>query len=119
MKSDLLKYPILYAKGLRENYLGWSKYFLAMIEAIIHGLLVFIVAYIYFDFAISEQGYTNDMRSDGNLCYASVIIAVTLKILFDSNTINILVVLGSFLSILAYFLYVYGMSLFIELDIYD
>ena len=104
---------------MKYYYLSWSKYFLSMGEAVGHGFLIFIVAYIYFDNVFSESGKTNDMRSDGNLCYASVIIAVTLKILFDSNTINILVVLGSLLSITAYFLFVYLMGLFIELDIYD
>ena len=84
-----------------------------------HGFKIFVVAYIYFDYALSDNGRNNDIRSDGNLCYACVIIAVTFKILFDSNTINALVVLGSLLSITAYFVFVYVMGLFVELDIFD
>ena len=118
-KADFLKYPRLYSKGMRENYLSWNKYFKAMAEAVLHGMVVFAVAYGYFDYATAEKGYTSDMRSDGNLCYASVIIAVTLKILLDSSSINILVVLAALLSIGAYFLFVYLMGLFVWLDIYD
>ena len=92
---------------------------MAMGEATLHGLLIYVVAYIYFDYVLADNGLNNDMRSDGNLCYSSVIIAVTFKILFDSNTINILVALGSLLSIISYFLFVYVMGLFLELDIFD
>ena len=118
-KSELLDRPRLYIRGMRQNYLSWGKYFLAIGEAVIHGFKIFVVAYIYFDYALSDNGRNNDMRSDGNLCYACVIIAVTFKILFDSNTINALVVLGSLLSIAAYFVFVYVMGLFVELDIFD
>lgn len=118
LKTDLINSPKLYAKGLKENYLSWGKYFSGMGEAVLHGMVVYMIASIYFDNAISEQGYTNDLRSEGNLCYASVILAVTLKILFDSNTINVLVILGALLSFLTYFLFVYVMGLFIALDIY-
>lgn len=118
-KSDLLRYPQLYLRGITDNVLSWSKYLNAIFEAMLHGLLVFAIAYVYFESALGDNGMTNDMRSDGNLCYASVIIAVTFKILFDSNTINVLVVLSSLLSVSAYFLFVYLMGLFPELDIYD
>ena len=118
-KSELLKRPKLYSKGMRENGLSWSKYFYALLEAVLHGALIFFIAYIYFDGALSDHGKTNDMRSDGNLCYASVVFAVTLKILFDSNTINALVVMFSMLSVGAYFFFVGIMGLFVKLDIYD
>ena len=118
-KSELVRRPRLYLKGMKTSVLSWSKYFLSIAEAMMHGFLVFVVAYIYFDYVIADNGLNNDMRSDGNLCYGSVVIAVTLKILFDSNSINALVVLGSMLSIGAYFLFVYVMGLFLELDIYD
>jgi len=52
------------------------------------------------------------MRSEGNLVYASVVIAVTFKILFDSHNLNILVFFFAIMSICLYFLCVYGMSQF-------
>ena len=52
------------------------------------------------------------MRTDGTLIYASVVIAVTFKIYFDSNIIHILVVLSAGLSICSYFLFVFVMSKF-------
>ena len=118
-KEELMNRPSLYSKGLRKNVLSWGKYFYAMIEAIIHGFLVFGLAYYVFDDSFGQGGETNDMRNDGNLCYASVVIAVTKKILYDSSNINMLVLFGAKASILAYFFFVYVMGLFPELPIYN
>lgn len=85
----------------------------------IHGFLIFVVAYGFFDSSLGYDGVTSDIRMDGNMCYVAVVLVATFKILFDSNSINILVFLGSFLSIGAYFLFVYVMGLFSELDIFD
>ena len=52
------------------------------------------------------------MRTDGNIIYASVVITVTFKILFDSYVINILVVFCAAMSILAYFAFVFVLSTF-------
>ena len=59
------------------------------------------------------------MRSDGNICYAAVVMAVTFKILFDSNSINALVLLAAKVSTWAYFLFVFVMGQFVHLDIFN
>ena len=118
-KTEFLERPRLYRKGLKEYFLTWKRYFWSTLEAVIHGLLVFVVAYVVFDASLAKDGLTNDLRNDGNLCYASVVIVVTAKILFDSNTINILVVMAAVGSITAYFFFVYSMGLIVEFEIYD
>ena len=118
-KADLLKTPALYRSGMKENQVTWSKYFVSFFESMVHGFFIFVVAYGFFDNSIGWDGVTPDIRMDGNMCYVSVVLVATFKILFDSNSINILVFLGSFLSIGAYFLFVYVMGLFSELDIFD
>ena len=85
----------------------------------VHGFFIFVVAYGFFDHALGWDGVTSDIRMDGNMTYVAVVLVANFKILFDSNSFNILVFLGSFLSILAYFLFVYVMGSFSELDIFD
>lgn len=118
-KSELLAKPRLYRKGLQENLLTWGRYFWAMFEATIHGLLIFLIAFVAFDKSIANDGAVNDLRNDGNLCYICVVIAVTFKILFDSSVINVLVLMASAGSVGAYFFFVYTMGLIVELDIYN
>ena len=52
-KKDLIARPQLYAKGLKENYLDWSKYFWALFEAILHGFVIFVTGFMYFDSALT------------------------------------------------------------------
>ena len=118
-REELVARPTLYSKGLKDNFLSWEKYFGSCLEGILHGLLIFMVAYCSFDASLSRDGMNNDLRSDGNLCYISVILAVTMRIMFDTNNVTSLVFMASFASIMAYFLFVYCMGLIPELDIYD
>ena len=99
--------------------LTWGRYFQSALEAVIHGALIFIVAYVVFDRSIAKDGATNDLRNDGNLCYVCVVIAVTFKLLFDSSNINVFVLMASITSIALYFLFVYSMGLIKELEIFD
>ena len=113
--------PEHYSRGFKENYLSWTKYFSVVVEAVVHGTVVFFLTFVYFEMATSEHGQTNSMRSDGSLCYVSVVLAVTFKIIFDSHNFNILVFLAASLSILSYFAVIYTItyskSSFPELDI--
>jgi len=104
---------------LRDNLLTWARYFWAVFESVVHGTIVYMVAYVAFDHSIAKDGLMNDLRNDGNLCYVSVVIAVTLKILFDSSNINVIVLMGSAGSVATYFFFVYSMGLIKELEIYD
>ena len=104
---------------MKENFLTWGRYFYAAFEAIVHGSAVFFVAFVTFDESIGQDGATNDLRNDGNLCYVCVVIAVTFKILFDSSNINALVLMASIGSIASYFLFVYSMGLIKEIEIFD
>jgi len=45
LKQDLLSKPRFYSDSLKQNFLTWSKYFWAILEAIVHGFLVFELAY--------------------------------------------------------------------------
>ena len=120
-KKELLERPGHYSRGFKENHLSWTKYFSVVIEAVVHGTVVFFLTFVYFEMATSEHGQTNSMRSDGSLCYVSVVLAVTFKIIFDSHNLNILVFLAASLSILSYFAVIYTItytkSSFPELDI--
>ena len=117
-KTELLENPRLYRKGLQENYLSWSKYFGMFTESIAHGFVIFVLAYYLFDMALAASGHTSDIRSDGNMCYMAVVFAVTLKLLMDSYSINVFVVIGVILSVGSYFGIVAIMSLFPQLDIF-
>ena len=118
-KQVFLEYPQLYAKGLRDNLLCWSKYFNICLESMLHGLFVFVIGFLYFDGALGVNGETSDMRTDGNLIYAACVILVTIKIIIDSHTINILVIAFDVLSMAAYYGFVWLMSRFQSLDIFD
>ena len=117
-KRELVAKPKMYAEGLRENFLTWSKYFWALFEAIIHGFIIFVIGFMYFDQAVTQEGMTSDVRTDGNLIYASVVIAVTFRLLFDSYIINFLVLFSATMSICAYFVFVFVLSEFPQLDIF-
>jgi len=119
LKKEFLDKPELYRKGLKENFLSWSSYFSVASESIIHGLLIFLMAYVAFDYSLAKDGATNDLRNVGNLCYVIVVITVTLKVLLDSSNINILVLMASIGSIASYFFFIYTMGLIKELDIFD
>ena len=118
MKQDLIDHPILYNFGKIENYLSWTKYFKTILESAVTGSVVFIVAFVYFDRALGSTGETGDLRADGNMCYGAVVLVVTLKIWFDSNSFTPLVFIFDTLSVGAYWLFVYVMGMFVELDIY-
>ena len=80
-KQELLSKPILYGKNLTDNFLSWGKYFTTMIEALVLGLFIFLVAYRIFDKSLGYDGRVNDMRLDGALCYKAVVLAVTIKLM--------------------------------------
>ena len=56
------------------------------------------------------------MRHDGNLCYAAVVVAVTVRIILDAHNINVILLVTSKLSFLAFGFFVYIEGLFPELD---
>lgn len=117
-KKELVRRPKMYAESLRASFLTWTKYFWAIFEAMLHGFAIFLIGFLYFDQALTPNGMTSDVRTDGNLIYASVVIAVTFKILFDSFVINFLVLFSATMSIVAYFLFVFVLSEFPKLDIF-
>ena len=62
IKSELLARPQLYAKGLKVNYLDWRNYSWTLIEALSIALIIFAMGFMYFDFSLTQNGMTSDMR---------------------------------------------------------
>lgn len=56
LKTDLIKFPLLYSIGMKENYLSWGKYFKTVFEAMFLGIFIFLVGYVYFDSALGDDG---------------------------------------------------------------
>jgi len=110
-KSKLLKDPTLYHRGQANADFTYSKFFGWVVYAIAQAVLVFYVAFWTLDQSISSgylmgdlktAGKTSDYVLDGSLAFGVVVVLVTSKIIYDSNTHNIISVTMQLLSIASF-----------------
>ena len=117
-KDKFLAEPRLYSKAFTHPRISASTVLGWISLALFHGTIVWVLCNIVFQTSLSQAGMTTGLLEQGNLCMIGVISAVTFQILFDSHTINLIIILFAFLSVGSYFLCSYLMGLFSFFPLY-
>lgn len=78
-----LKFPILYQAGQQKFYFSLKKFWIWIMFAVIHGVMIFYGVSLGKEMIINDTGYTHDHWLFSTLCFCSMIHLITYKIFID------------------------------------
>jgi len=109
-KNKLLETPSFYKRHFRNKLLRWREFFLWFFQALWHSLVFFFGWLLFWsEFGYGGHNITRDLvlsqTSFGTSIYASIVTLVNIRLLFQSRSWNIYLILSIVASILFYVLF--------------
>lgn len=98
-----------YFQGLIDKLFHTARFWKWVIHGAIQGFAIFVVFYFSFS-TFEESGLNQDLWSIGSMVFSAVVLIVNVRLLFSTNSHNVISVFLFVLSILSYYLVLYLMS---------
>lgn len=107
----MLSDPVLYTRGQQNSEFSIVIFLLGLFKGFAYGIGVGFLDFFCFGNSLTLRGFTSDMLLDGSVGYGLVVLVVTAKILYDTHNHSKLSVTLILLSVLAYYVLCYFMSI--------
>jgi phospholipid-transporting ATPase len=107
--DSLSKKETFYFQGMIDKLFHTTRFWKWVIQGAFQGFVVFIVFYFSFS-SCEESGLNQDLWSIGSMVFSAVVLIVNIRMLFSTNSHNIISVFLFAISIFIYYLVLFLMS---------